>query len=138
MKKPVLISVIVAVFILGTVIGAFLGFKYSMQFYEDFKEYAVYTRAAANTSFAVGALQRIRDNKTSDAIELLESFLDGELITFMHYDSLSSDKQEANVIRILKNTKQYRERYPHKSSSPDVDETIEKVLSSEFISNGNP
>ena len=130
MKKPILIGIIAAVFILGVISGAVLGIKFSMQICDAFDEDAVYTRAAANTSFAVGALQRIRSNRTSDAIELLESYLDGELITFMHYEDVPLDMRDENVVRILKNTKKYRSEYPHKTGEPDIDRTIEKVLSS--------
>jgi hypothetical protein len=138
MKRPVLISVIVLSFVLGAVLGAVLSFNYSIKFCSAFKEDAVHTRASANANIALRTLYNLRDNKVKDAIALQEIILDGELITFMHYNTVAQDMRDDNVIRVINSARKYRSKYPRKTGYPEIDEAVEKVLSSDIISQGNP
>ena len=134
MKKHILIGIVVAAFIMGAVFGVHL----SMKFYSSFDDKTVYNEAIVNARFALNTLYHLRDNKTLDAIERQERFLDSQLLSFTYYNSVSIDERDEGIIRTIEAVREYRSEYPRKTDSPDIDKAVQRILSSNFITNSNP
>ena len=75
-------------------------------------------------AMSVRLLQALRSGQTNDAIGLLETRLDGALIG---YDVLP---HTAGLDKLVRAAKDYRERFPHKSSNPDVDAGVARAFNS--------
>jgi hypothetical protein len=75
-------------------------------------------------AMSVRILQALRSGHTNEAISLLETRLDGALIG---YDVLPHTPAMDKLVRYAKD---YREQYPHKSSSPDVDTGVARAFNS--------
>jgi hypothetical protein len=80
-------------------------------------------RNATDASFDVRLLTDLRSGKTNDAIELLETRLDGSLMPFAFDHDSTNDK-------LLERAKEYRSRYPHKSGSPEIDAAVARAFES--------
>jgi hypothetical protein len=72
----------------------------------------------------VQTLRVLRDNEIQSALDLLETRLNGALITFCSPPPLTKEGAMA-----LAKARQYREKFPFRGSDPVVDDAISKVLS---------
>ena len=81
---------------------------------------------AATVQATVAALKAFRENGLEKGLGLLESHLDGALITFCCSPPLTKEGT-----RSLERARQYRKMYPFKSGDPNIDNFIEKALSEE-------
>ena len=75
-------------------------------------------------AMSVRILQDLRAGNTNDAIKLLETRLDGDLIG---YEVLP---HTAGLDKLVRAAKDYREQFPHKSSNPDVDAGVARAFNS--------
>jgi hypothetical protein len=80
-------------------------------------------RGATDASFDVRLLTALRSGKTNDAIELLETRLDGAVMTFSYDRDTKYDK-------LLERAKEYRSKYPHKSGTPEIDAAVARAFDS--------
>lgn len=83
------------------------------------------SQSSAAASVRVSALTLIRDGKFDDAASLLETMLDGDLISLGAAPKEKIDKQTANVIR---RAAEYREKFPRSSGDTRVDEMVSESL----------
>ena len=83
-------------------------------------------RSATEASFDVRLLTSLRSGKTNDVIELLETRLDGAVMTFGYDRDHEYDK-------LLERAKDYRGRYPHKSGTPEIDAAVARVFDSLLV-----
>ena len=125
MKKSIVVVSIIASFILGAFVGGYVSTTFSSMF----ALHSVYTRAAASANITLTALDRLRNNKVKDAVELLETSLDGDIITFHGYGQLSASKKDKNIIRIIQRAKDYRSKYPRTTEHQDIDNAVKEVFS---------
>jgi len=83
-------------------------------------------RSATDASFDVRVLTDLRSGKTNEAIKLLETRLDGSVMTFS-YD------HDPKYYKLLNGVKEYRSKYPHKSGSPVIDAAVARAF--DFLPN---
>ncbi|HWD92802.1 MAG TPA: hypothetical protein VG938_10670 [Verrucomicrobiae bacterium] len=80
---------------------------------------------AGDIAMNVRILRDLRSGKTNEAIDLLETQLDGDLVTFAYPDSL---KHDSKYDKFLRQAKEYRTKYPHKSGNAEIDATIARAF----------
>jgi hypothetical protein len=84
------------------------------------------SQASSAAAVRVSALTLMRDGKFEDAAALLETMLDGDLISLGAAPKGKIDKQTADVIR---RAAEYRGKFPRKSGDKNVDEAVDALLS---------
>ena len=84
-------------------------------------------RDATEIVVTVRVLDSLRSGRTNEAIRLLETRLDGAIMTF---GAPSVSQRDPKYDKILKMAKEYRSKYPHTSSSPEVDAAIARAFNS--------
>jgi hypothetical protein len=80
----------------------------------------------------VGALRMLRAGKTADAIELLETRLDDDLIVLVPEGQPLRPPVRAQMVAALGAAKQYRTEHPRTSRRPSIDAMVRNVLSREY------
>ncbi|MBI3849366.1 MAG: hypothetical protein HY298_03595 [Verrucomicrobia bacterium] len=88
---------------------------------------SIYNSAAAHAAAYHRILAYTREGKTNDAIDSLESELDGELLHFFNYDK-NQPRIDPMQFRIISRIATYRQTHPHKTESKEVDAAVQKVL----------
>ncbi len=84
-------------------------------------------RDAIEIVVSVRILESVRSGRTNDAIRLLETRLDGALMTF---GAPSNGPRETKYDKILKMAKEYRAKYPYTSGFPGIDTGVSKAFDS--------
>jgi len=123
-KKSVAVVVIIASFILGAFVGGYALSTFS----STFALQSFYNSAAAHTNMTLAILDRLRNNKVKDAIELLETSLDGDIITFKGYVQLPTGRKDKNISRVIQRAKDYRSEYPRTTDHPDIDNAVKQIF----------
>ena len=80
-------------------------------------------RGAIDASFYVRLLTDLRSGNTNGPIELLETRLDGAVMTFSYDRDPKYDK-------LLQRAKEYRSKYPHKSGTPEINVAVARAFDS--------
>ena len=124
MKKSIVVVVIIASFILGAFVGGYTLSTFSSMFALR----PVYTSAAARANITLAILDRLRNNKVKDTVELLETSPDGDIITFKGYVQLPTSKKDKNIIRIIQRANDYRSQYPRATEHQDIDNAVKEVF----------
>jgi hypothetical protein len=83
-------------------------------------------RDATDIATTVQILQSMRSGDTNAAISLLETRLDGALISF---STPSANPRDAKYDQILAMARDYRAKYPHASGVPDIDNGVSRTFS---------
>jgi hypothetical protein len=125
MRKKLAIALIVVAFLVGAV-GTGLAVGY---FYNRSALRLVCLSEAAKAGMDVSVLNQLQANNITNAIRLLDTQLDGSLITlwFFRNDITPSDRD--TTLGILRKAKEYRAKFPHRSGSPTIDESVSNALS---------
>ena len=84
-------------------------------------------REATQVAMTVRVLDSLRSGKTNEALQLLETQLDGGLATF---GVSSAEKRDPQYDQILMRAREYRSRYPHTSSSPEIEAMVARAFES--------
>jgi hypothetical protein len=71
------------------------------------------------------ALRRLRAGDTQDAISLLEAALDSNLVIL---SDLPGARGEPGITNIVRNAAEYRDKYPRKTSFPEIDAQVSRYL----------
>jgi uncharacterized protein YneF (UPF0154 family) len=83
----------------------------------------------AEAGMTLSELKWLRAGKTTNAFELMEVTLDGNLIGLGDFLADPRElKRDPSSIVILQKAKDYRTRYPHKSGDPVLDEGTAKAF----------
>lgn len=82
-------------------------------------------RDAADIAPTVRILEGLRSGDTNAAIRLLETRLDGKLMTF---GAPSNAPHDAKYDKILKMAKEYRSKHPHSTGNPTIDKAVSQAL----------
>lgn len=110
------------VFVVGAIVGGgAVGWAYSEFLLQPAGISAASTEAATN----LAALRFIREGKTENAVALLETVLDGNLICL---DMFPEDRLSKQTFAILGRAAAYRKTYPYTSSDPSVNQHISEML----------
>jgi hypothetical protein len=81
--------------------------------------------AAAGVGSKTYVLDALRTGETAKATEMLETMLDGDLVTL---SVLPEDSLDPSMKQAVAKAAAYRARHPYKSSEPIVAEAISRVL----------
>ena len=85
----------------------------------------------SNLGDAYAALQAIRNGNTNEAIELLETRLDNEvLIARLLVEEQNNQTNRAAYIRLLKKVREYRTAHPRKIGTMEIDQSVGEALTS--------
>ena len=84
-------------------------------------------RDVTDIAVTVRVLDSLRSGRTNDAIKLLETRLDGALMTF---SAPSGTPRDSKYDKILKMTKEYRTKYPHTTGVPEIDTGVSRAFDS--------
>jgi hypothetical protein len=125
MKSRFLILALAVVALVG---GFFLGTWRTAASWNRLFEHYVYQRDSLDIQRFTRALTYFREGKQEDALMVLETHLNGSIITFVTYDQVPPAQREEFVPRAIAVARAYRSQHPWKSSSGDVDESVKKVL----------
>ena len=125
MDKRLAISLMIGFYVLGTAIGFGLSYWFGSSFARELTS----SSAAAGVSTTVSVLQRLRNSDTNGAINLLETLLDGDLIS-LHgaLESVPPAKRDAMYVKALKRARDYRAQYPHSSGHATVNAAVSDAL----------
>lgn len=84
-------------------------------------------RAVTDVAMTIRILENLRAGRTNEAILLLESRLDGAIMSF---DEPAGNQRDQNSDSVLRMAKEYRGKYPYKEGVAEVDSVVERVLGS--------
>ena len=94
-----------------------------------FNEYANASSALtcnADMGIKLHVLKELREGKTNDAINLLETTLDGDIFSFAeNYRELPKAQEDWFGLKILADAKGYRDRYPREDKYGGVTKAFE-------------
>jgi hypothetical protein len=85
----------------------------------------VHTHAAVAVSVDTQVLDTLRRGNTPGAAEILEYYLDENLVTLRGIGARSMDDTDH---KILAHTAAYRRQFPRASNRPDVDKAVDDFL----------
>ncbi|MHA2220241.1 MAG: hypothetical protein ACXACY_30550 [Candidatus Hodarchaeales archaeon] len=122
MKKTLAYNILIILAFIG---GLYIG-NYKV---DSFSINQIYLHSSLDLIPTVLILKRLRENRFSETIKLLEMKLDGMLIDLKDYDELSVDKRDKMIIRSIKIAKEYRSNYPRRTDNIEIEKAIEKTLS---------
>jgi uncharacterized protein YneF (UPF0154 family) len=125
MSKKLAIILIVVAFLVGAIGGGWsIGYFYNR----------LTTRLVCNTETAravmdMAALNRIRSNNVTNAIKLLETELDGSMITLgLYLKDIPKSQLDADQLKALRRIKDYRDKFPHTNEYPELNRIISNAL----------
>lgn len=125
MKKTIIFNLIILIaFTIGILTGS-----YGTSF---FSNNSVILQTTLDLLPIVYTLKKLRENRVSDSIELLETKLDDMLFSLKDYGKSSRNGQDWMITRSIKLTKAYRSQYPRKTNNLGIDSTIDKTLSAVY------
>lgn len=125
MRKKNLLLLVVAI-LLCTSLGTYIGFYATSIFFLE----ANYSSIVSDMVYEITVLKSLRENKTQDAISLLESKVDANIL-MLHNEHEDISKARAEMIKnILNQASEYRSQYGIKNSDQDIEKTIQKILNS--------
>lgn len=84
-------------------------------------------RNATDIAMTVRVLHDFRSGHTNDAIQLLETRLDGALLTF---SAPTNGPRNPKHDKILKMAKEYRTKHPHTAGVPEIDTGVSETFDS--------
>jgi hypothetical protein len=125
MKSKVLI---LAVALFALVVGFFVGRWHTAASWNRFFEHYVYQRDSNDIQRSTRALTYFRNGKQEDALMVLETHLDGSIITFATYDQVPPEQREDFVPRAIAVAREYRSQHAWKSSNGEVAESVQRTL----------
>lgn len=84
-------------------------------------------RAVTDVAMTVRILENLRGGRTNEAMLLLESRLDGAIMSF---DEPSGNSRDQNHDSVLRMAKEYRSKFPYKEGVLEIDSVVERVFES--------
>ena len=121
------LTIIVAV-VVALVVGFFAGQYQAGREWNSYYEAYLQTRASNDVHFWVRALYSLRRGEHTNAMEFMESCLDGSLLTFVTYEKLRPEERNEAAARAIQVARDYRSRHPWQSRTPEIREGVERVL----------
>ena len=123
MAKIGVVLVATATFVAGAIAGGLaVGWFINAAVIEPSTKWA----ATAGVSTKVTVLASIRSGEIEKARDLLESLLDGDIITL---GMVQGSKRDEDVERAVARAAEYREKHPHSSGYAEADQTVQQILS---------
>ena len=125
MSKKIAVLLIVGALIAGAVAGGYG----ALCFYIRFTGLLVLNSSAAKTATAVSTLSMLRAGNETNAVELLEIHLDGELVTLgACLADAPVSKRDSMCLGVLQQARDYRVKYPRQSRSRQGDMAVARAF----------
>lgn len=116
--------------LIGLIVGGAAGWFITGRHYSRWAEAFASAGALPELGNAYHPLKALRAGDTNEAIDLLESQLDGAIMYLSAVLSQEKDeKMKAAYGRALTRVRDYRATYPRKSGSAELDEGVAEALS---------
>jgi hypothetical protein len=114
------------------VIGLIGGWSASAHFHNRWMESHMKTEQYNHLSQRCRVLVQLRAGKTNEAVETLETLMDGDILGFGSFlRAAPFNEQRAADIKLLTTVRDYRAKHPWKSAGyPAIDEAVTEVFSS--------
>jgi len=97
--------------------------------FNDYSNASIVSQHSADLGVTVAILQRLRDGRTNEAIELLEDRVSTDIIGFVaSYRELPGSVREKISLKPLEHARDYRTKFPFKHRYPSVDEGVTESL----------
>jgi hypothetical protein len=126
MNKKLAIILIVTAFVVGAIGGGWsVGYIFN-----DITMRLIYTSETKNAATDVALLNRIRSNNVTNAVDVLETDLDGSVGMLGLYLKNIPKTERVEVLKTLQRVKEYRDKFPH---SNDYYPEINQVDSNAFL-----
>ena len=126
MNKKLAIILIVTAFVVGAIGGGWsVGYIFN-----DITMRLIYTSETKNAATDVALLNRIRSNNVTNAVDVLETDLDGSVGMLGLYLKNIPKTERVEVLKTLQMVKEYRDKFPH---SNDYYPEINQVDSNAFL-----
>ncbi|TAK90407.1 MAG: hypothetical protein EPO06_09020 [Burkholderiaceae bacterium] len=127
------LGVLFATAIASGVAGWHVGVDSAAGFFAD----GYMLRNTTDVRTQVAVLQSLRNGQTEKATELLEAYLDGNIIGLSTRNSFSN-RTNAAVAEAIQKTKDYRSNYPRHTSIQEIDMGVDRVLQNTPIKESQP
>src|SRR4051794_5292978 len=96
-----------------------------LQRFNDYSTASLASQHYADLSVTLAILQRLRDGRTNQALELLEGRLDSDIFGFVgSYRQLPASVRDQPGLKLLGQTRDYRTKFPFKHRYPNVDKGV--------------
>ena len=122
-----LILVTLGAFLGGGIVGGVAGGYAAIYFTSHFFSDGWMLGNSVDTQTHVSILNNLRDGETQKAIELLETTLDGKIVSLQTSEENTQKTNEA-VAKAIQMAREYRTKHPQHTQYPEVDEMVSKVL----------
>jgi len=138
-KIIVKVGILIPVIVISGLAGSYIALYYLT----SFNTFAYHKMNAAVIEEEIATLSNLRGGKVDKAIERLEIYLDGRLMTyssgiqqifpspeFMNYTSSSHAVASIgkDIERALAHAKDYRLKYPRTTTQPEIDRDVAQAL----------
>jgi hypothetical protein len=125
MSRRASIILTVAALLVGLLIGSWSVAAY----YRHVTDRLTISMLTADASTTVVILKRLRTGNTTNAVDCLESKLDGNLIILKPFlvDPHEFKRNPSNI-KVLQMVRDYRTQFPHKSRFLDFDKAVAKTF----------
>ena len=126
MKSKLSITlVLIVALVIGFLFGRFHAFACWDRFFADY----VRAHESLEAEQSVIVLTELREGRQGQALNALETRLDGSLMEFLRYQKVPPKRRDVVVLRAIHAARDYRAKYPWSSSSSGVNQGVQTVLS---------
>ena len=109
--------------IIGGIIGSYITAYYFSSVMTNERELS----DAVSIKKNIAVLKKIKEGDIEKATDLIETFTDGDLMTFAFPTAGSTEVQKITA-EALASAKEYRKQYPRTTRHSEIDETVAKGL----------
>lgn len=126
MKSNLIIVLpVIAALVAGFLAGRFQAGRVWNRLFEN----NAYTAASNQAHFYILALTFLHEGHQTKAMDLLESLLDGSLLTFIPYENLRPEDRGESGLRAIQVAREYRAKHPWHRERPEIQDGVQRVLS---------
>ena len=126
MKSKLIIIVAV---VIALVVGFFAGRFQAGRSWNTFFEQYAYTDASNQAHFWIRPLTYLQDGQQTNAVEFMESRLDGSLLSFLTYERLRPEERNEAGVRAIQVARDYRSEHQWQSTTLEIRDGVQRVLS---------
>lgn len=126
MKKRWALLIALVSLAAGLGAGGYWGFGEGVQFWQGFDETAVEARVVTDTKTHLLLLESLQGTQNKQAVLMLETLLDGDIIGLAGF--VDSSPRKAELVKMLGVIAKYRETTLYRSQDSEVAEAVRSAL----------
>ena len=101
----------------------------TLQRFFDYSNVTIASQNSADLGVTVGILQRLRDGRTNEALELLEGRLTTDVSGFVaSYKELPASLRQKFSLKPVEYARDYRTKFPYKHRYPEMDKGVAEAF----------